>query len=194
MILGLTGGLGCGKSTTAEMIAAHGFKRMDCDLVVHQLLLPQPGVIAAIRSRFGPEVLDAAGQVHRARLAARVFSDDSDLAWLENLLHPKLFEHWQATFGRERDQHWVVEVPLLFEKNLQNWFDFTICVASHSARQFARLAQRGFPPTLVRQRIAKQWSLARKIESADTVLLNDGSLAFLHEQVALLVRPLLSVR
>jgi dephospho-CoA kinase len=188
MIIGLTGGLGCGKSTTAKIIAAHGFKSMDSDVVVRDLLLPNPEVISAIQRRFGPDVLDSAGQVDRARLAAKVFSDDAALLWLEHLLHPKLFDHWRATFDRERNQRWVVEVPLLFEKSLQNWFDFTVCVASHSASQFARLVQRGLAPTLVRQRIARQLPIARKIELSDAVLLNDGSLCFLREQVALLVR------
>ena len=81
----------------------------------------------------------------------------------------------------------MVEVPLLFEKNLQNWFDFTIGVASHSAVQLARLEQRGLPPPLARQRISQQLPLAQKIELVDFVLLNDGSLEFLGEQVARLV-------
>jgi len=82
MIIGLTGGLGCGKSTTAKIIATHGFRSMDSDIVVRDLLLPHPEVISAIHNRFGSDVLDGTGQVDRARLAARVFSDDAALLWL----------------------------------------------------------------------------------------------------------------
>jgi dephospho-CoA kinase len=84
----------------------------------------------------------------------------------------------------------VVEVPLLFEKRLQNWFDFTVCVASHPAVQLARLEQRGLPPPLARQRISLQLPLAQKIELVDFVLLNDGLPDFLREQVAELVNLL----
>jgi len=81
-------------------------------------------------------------------------------------------------------------VPLLFEKSLQNWFDFTIGVASDAALQLARLEQRGLPPPLARQRISQQLPLAQKIELSDFVLLNDGSLDFLREQVGRVVRQL----
>ena len=84
----------------------------------------------------------------------------------------------------------MVEVPLLFEKSLQNWFDFTVCVASHPAVQLARLEQRGLPPPLARQRISMQLPLAQKIEVVDFVLLNDGSPDFLREQVVRLVNSL----
>jgi len=76
---------------------------------------------------------------------------------------------------------------LLFEKSLQNWFDFTVGVASDAAVQLARLEQRGLPPRLARQRISQQLPLAQKIEQADFVLLNDGALEFLREQVARVV-------
>ena len=194
MVIGLTGGMGCGKSTAAEIFASHGFIRLDADAIVRERLLPDPQVISAVRDKFGPEVLNAAGQIDRSKLAARVFTNDEALRWLENLLHPRLLEYWQQTFMARPDRNWVVEVPLLFEKGLQKWFDLTVCVASHSVCQFARLAQRGLTPTLARQRIAKQLPLARKIESADAVLLNDGSLAFLRDQVGLLVSSLPSGR
>jgi dephospho-CoA kinase len=184
MILGLTGGLGCGKSTVAGMFAVHGYQALDSDAIVREVLLKDAGVIAAIRTQFGDEVLTAAGEVDRRQLARRVFADEASLRWLEGLLHPRVFAHWRTRFATEPGRSWVVEVPLLIEKNLQNWFDFTIGVASHSAVQLARLEQRGLPPPLARQRISQQLPLAQKIELVDFVLLNDGSLEFLREQVA----------
>jgi dephospho-CoA kinase len=83
-----------------------------------------------------------------------------------------------------------VEVPLLFEKQLENWFDFTLCVASDSFLQIARLEQRGLSRALAEQRILKQLPLARKIELADFVLLNDGSPDFLQQQTDRLVSVL----
>jgi dephospho-CoA kinase len=103
------------------------------------------------------------------------------------LVHPRVFAYWRERLEANRSQPWLVEVPLLFEKGLQNWFDFTVGVASDPALQLARLEQRGLPPQLARQRILQQLPLAQKIKSVDFVLLNDGSLEFLRQQVARLV-------
>jgi dephospho-CoA kinase len=187
MILGLTGGMGCGKTTVASMLAAHGFTPLDSDAIIRSELLVDAEVITAIREHFGPGVLADSGMVDRGRLARRVFAEDAALEWLENLLHPRLYAYWRKAFAGERAKSWVVEVPLLFEKSLQNWFDFTVCVASDPTIQLARLEQRGLPPPLARQRISKQLPLAQKIELVDFVLLNDGSPEFLREQVGRLV-------
>ena len=85
---------------------------------------------------------------------------------------------------------WLVEVPLLFEKSLENWFDFTVCVACDPSSQLARLEQRGLDRALAGQRISKQLPLARKIELSDFVLWNDGSTGFLKSQVDRIVDSL----
>ena len=190
MILGLTGGLGCGKTTAAKMIERHGFGRIDSDALVRTEILTEPGVAAAVGARFGPQVLAADGQIVRSRLAEIVFADDAALAWLEGLTHPRLFERWRTLLGAAPGANWVIEVPLLFEKQLENWFDFTLCVTSHSQAQLARLEQRGLTRALAEQRISKQLPLARKIELADFVLLNDGSPDFLQQQIIRLVSVL----
>jgi dephospho-CoA kinase len=109
------------------------------------------------------------------------------LGWLEDLLHPRLHDYWRKTLAAQPSTKWVIEVPLLFEKGLENWFDFTVCVATSSKNQLARLAERGLPVALAEQRISKQLPLAQKIERAHFVLSNDGSLEFLREQIAQLV-------
>jgi dephospho-CoA kinase len=190
MILGLTGGLGCGKTTAAQMIERHGFRRIDSDALVRTEILTEPGVASAVGARFGPRVLAADGQIVRSRLAEIVFTDAAALAWLEELTHPRLFERWRTLLGAAPGANWVIEVPLLFEKQLENWFDFTIGVTSHSQAQLARLEQRGLTRALAEQRISKQLPLARKIELADFVLLNDGSPDFLQQQIIRLVSVL----
>jgi dephospho-CoA kinase len=190
LIVGLTGGMGCGKSTVAALFAALGFRRLDADQVVREVLLPSAEIEGAVREKFGATVFDAVGRIDRARLGARVFEDDAALTWLENLLHPRLHEHWTRVYAAARGERFIVEVPLLFEKQLQNRFDFTVCVTTSSPLQIRRLEQRGVPPGIARQRLAKQLPLARKCELADFVLLNDGSLNFLREQVSELARRL----
>src|SRR5208283_2087346 len=190
MILGLTGGIGCGETTAAQMIAELGFCLLDSDVIIRTVILTDRMVVDAIRGHFGTDVITGAGEVNRQQLAHRVFSEEASLRWLEDLLHPRLFEYWQRAFAADPGRSWVVEVPLLFEKSLQNRFDFTICVASHPSVQLARLEQRGLPPSLARQRISQQLPLTQKIKLVDFVLLNDGSSGFLRAQVETLVNSL----
>lgn len=182
LIVGLTGGMGCGKSTAAAMFAEGGFRRHDSDQHIRDVLYREPAVVAAVVAHFGADVLAPDGAVRRDRVAAEAFSDDAALAWLEALLHPRLYDEWRRRFA-EPGPPWIVEVPLLFEKGLENWFDFTICVTADSAEQLRRLEQRGIAPDLARRRLARQMPLARKCELADFVLLNDGTPEFLREQV-----------
>ena len=188
MIAGITGGVGCGKSTAARALEARGFRRIDSDQIVRDRVLTDVTVIDALRTRYGSAIVsgDAAsgtGSVNRAALAEVVFKDDAERVWLEGLTHPKVFAAWRSALAAEPEGRWVVEVPLLFEKGLENWFDFTVCVACAPQQQLARLEQRGLPRALAGQRISKQLPLARKIELSDFVLWNEGSPAFLEAQV-----------
>jgi dephospho-CoA kinase len=190
MKLGVTGGMGCGKSTVAAVLERSGLRRLDSDRIVRESVLTDAGVIDALRERFGDAVFESGGRVNRTALAARVFQHDADRLWLESLVHPRVFAAWRAAFASDPAADWVIEVPLLFEQGLENWFDFTICVALSPAQQLARLEQRGIPRALAGQRISKQLPLARKIELSDFVLWNDGSAAFLEAQTARLIDAL----
>jgi dephospho-CoA kinase len=190
MILGLTGGFGCGKSTAARLFAERGFRHVDSDIVVREQVLTAVPVLAALRERHGPAIVTPEGGVDRAALGRIVFADDSERLWLEQLTHPGLFAILRGMFREAPADAWVVEVPLLFEKSLENWFDFTICVACDPLSQLARLEQRGLDRGLAEQRISKQLPLARKIELSDFVLWNDGSTGFLKSQVDRIVDSL----
>ncbi len=194
MIVGITGGMGCGKSTAAKHLADHGYRLIDSDALVREEILRDPVVISSARSRWGAEVIGADGELDRRALAAQVFADDTELAVLESWVHPRLYARWRDLLRREPGQHWLIEVPLLFEKALENWFDFIVCVASSADVQLARLTQRGVPHALAGQRISKQLPLARKLALADLVLWNDGSLPFLREQIDSLHERLCSLR
>ena len=182
MILGLTGGMGGGKSTAARFFEEAGFRRIDSDRIVREELLTQPGVISEIRTRF-PDVVNPQNKVQRPELARYVFGNDADRIWLEELLHPLVYERWRVLLASAPDVRWVIEVPLLFEQGLENWFDFTVCVSTSPVNQLARLIERGIPQSLAGQRISKQLPLALKLEKADFVLSNDGTLESLRLQV-----------
>jgi dephospho-CoA kinase len=195
MVLGITGGFGCGKSTVARLLGERGFRCLDSDVLVREKVLPSAAVHAALRARYGETVFSQDGSVNRSALGERAFSDDTERAWLEDLTHPMVFALWRSAI---RDAapgagpgnggvRWALEVPLLFEKGLENWFDYIVCVACSPEQQFARLEQRGWNRALAGQRISKQLPLARKMELSDFVLWNEGSPEFLKAQVDRLV-------
>lgn len=187
MIAGVTGNIGCGKSTVSRLFERRGFRRLDSDALVHERVLTNADVIAPLRERYGAEVLKADGSVDRTFLGHRVFGKDAERLWIEALIHPHVFALWREAFALGPTERWAVEVPLLFEKALENWFDFTICVACSPEQQLARLEQRGLPRGLAEQRISKQLPLAQKIERSDYVIWNEGSPAFLEAEVDRLV-------
>lgn len=187
MTLGITGGLGCGKSTVGRILERRGFRRIDSDELVRERVLTSPGVVVALRERYGDAVFEADGRVNRPWLGGRVFRDDSERLWLEGLTHPMVFSLWRQSLESDPEANWAVEVPLLFEKSLEKWFDFVVCVACAPAQQLARLQQRGLDSTLAELRISKQLPLARKIELSDCVLWNEGSPEFLEAQVDRLI-------
>jgi dephospho-CoA kinase len=173
MIAGITGGLGCGKSTVARAFERRGFRRLDSDQIVREQILVAPEVVAAIRERYGDEVIERDNngfKINRTALATRVFADDAERLWLEELTHPRVFAVWREAIATDPNARWA-------------WFDFTVCVACAPAQQLARLEQRGLPRALAGQRISKQLPLARKIELSHFVLWNEGSSSFLEAQI-----------
>ncbi|HEY3757289.1 MAG TPA: dephospho-CoA kinase [Opitutaceae bacterium] len=179
--------MGCGKSTAARLFEERGFRRIDTDAIVREQILTSPEVITLARDRHGPGILNGAGAIDRKSLAEKIFSDDAERLWLESIVHPGVFARWRTLLAESPDANWAVETPLLFEAGLEIWFDFTVCLACSPDQQLARLEQRGLNRALAGQRISKQLPLSRKIELAEFVLWNDGSLEFLRDQVDRLI-------
>ena len=186
-VVGITGCMGCGKSSVAKLLEQYGYRRLDSDDIVRGDILRRVDVVAAVRGRFGEGIVDDEGRLHRGRLAARVFADEGDRQWLEDLVHPLLYAVWRERLLAEPEAKWVFEVPLLFEKALENWFDFIVCVTTTPAQQYARLEARGITREQAEARISKQLPLARKAELSDYVIGNEGAPEFLARQVDLLV-------
>ena len=191
MIVGLTGGMGCGKSTASRLFSELGFRLIDCDAIVREEVLVDPAIVSTIIGHFGPSVAPG-GVINRSALAAKVFVHPDELRWLEALIHPEVSSRWRARTAAEPKAFWVVEVPLLFENDLHKLFDFVVCVACSHDKQLVRLKQRGVSRELAEQRIAQQLPLSRKVELSDFVLSNDGSPEFLKSQVTCLATRLMS--
>lgn len=186
--IGLTGGIGCGKSSVAKLFRARGFQSLDSDLIVHDLLARDAETIAEVVAVFGPEARRSAGGIDRALLGRIVFEDPKLLSALEGILHPRVRKTWQAACLE--GENWVLEIPLLFEKKLEKNVDITVCVFSHPETQVERLEQRGMNRTQALARMNRQMPLSEKAKLADYVLLNDGSFEFLEEQLDCLISSL----
>jgi dephospho-CoA kinase len=157
---------------------------------VRDELLVEAGIVGSLVGHFGEGILAESGLLDRARLGKRVFSDTAALHWLEAFLHPLVRGRWTQRISEAPEADWVVEVPLLFEKQLNKVFDFTVCVACSESVQLARLEKRGIDRTLAGQRISQQLSLVRKIEFSTFVLSNDGTPEFLEREITHLVAML----
>ncbi len=173
--VGLTGGIGAGKSTALAALEELGAAVLSTDQVVHDLY-DSEDVRAAVVARFGPEVAPD-GRIDRGALAQRAFATDEDRHWLESLLWPRVGErmvHWRAEVQRRSPaaRAAVVEVPLLFESGLDHGFDATIAVVAPEEVRAERAAGRGH--RAVDERAARQFTQAEKAQRATYVVDNDG--------------------
>ncbi len=189
MKVGLSGGIGCGKSTVLGFFREAGWRTVDSDAVVRELLATDAEVQAQLRSRWG-EAVFADGAVDRGAVAKRVFGHEGDLKWLEELLHPLVRESWLASIDQAPDVNWLVEIPLLFEKRLETRFDLTVCVSSPPDVVADRMVVRAYTEAQIEQRRKQQMPLEEKIERADYLISNAGSLEFLKQQTTRLIEQI----
>jgi len=192
MKVGLTGGIGCGKSTVVELFRDAGWSTIESDAIVQDLLATNPVVRAELKRRWGNDIFDSNESVDRKRIAARVFSDDSELKWLESILHPLVRECWEGAITAAPTKNWLVEIPLLFEKRLETLFDLTVCVSSAPDVVESRMQARGYNRAEIEQRRERQMPLEEKVERADHLISNSGSLDFLKLQTTRLIEQILA--
>ena len=185
MVIGLTGGIGCGKSAAAACFAELGFNVVDADQLARQVLESATSV-SQLRARWGDICLEADGRPDRRWIAAKVFDDPAERAFLEGLTHPEVARLRQLAI-LDAKRHHVVEIPLLFEKNLTDGLVSIVCVACSEEARRSRLLKKGLTNEEVSRRIASQMPLSEKVKRSDVVLWNDGDLEFLRAQVAALV-------
>ena len=195
MLIGLTGGIGCGKSSAAALFAGLGFRVLDTDKIVREQVLTSPEVLAAARARWGATVITPDGRhIDRAKVGEIVFASQPERIWWEGIVHPRVGALWRAGVAKDPDSDWMVEVPLLFEAKLEKGFDFVVCVGASRQTQLARVIARGTAPAQAELRIASQLTLDTKFNHSDIVLWNEGSLDFLRAQVTACAKQLREAR
>lgn len=185
-IVGLTGGIGSGKSTVAELFAQHGAALVDTDRIAHELTGPQGLAMPAIAAAFGPELLHADGALDRAAMRRRVFDDPASKARLEAILHPLIRAESAARCTAASDAPYVLLiVPLLVESGgYRERSDRILVVDCDEAVQVARvMARSGLSAGEVRAIMATQAPRAVRRAAADDLVDNDDGLAALLPQV-----------
>lgn len=192
MNLGLTGDIGSGKSTVLRIFPSLGWNTFSADESVHHLLSSDPDTIREVTDRFGSGILNPDRSVNRKTLGELVFGDSSALEALEAIVHPRVREAWKAFLRTHEGDLNVVEIPLLFEKRLENDFRFCVTVWAHSDVKIRRLEQRGMDLAAIKRRINAQLPQNTKATLSHFVLLNNGSITFLKDQIRLLTDRLRS--
>ena len=176
----LTGGIGTGKSVVLARFAELGAAVVDADTLAHEALRAGSPACAAVRQRFGDEVLEPDGEVNRPRLGALVFADDRARRDLEAIVHPAVYQaigSWMRAREREGARVAIAEIPLLFETGHEGEFSCVIVTACEEGEQVRRaLARPRSSEAEVRRRMAAQWPTAEKARHADFVISTDGSI------------------
>ena len=196
-LIGLTGGIGMGKSTSASLLSLGGLPVIDTDIIAREIVEPGEPALTEIAATFGRELIDDEGKLRRAALAQIVFSSPAKRKELESILHPIIRDRWigqEKIWRREGRRAGVVVIPLLFETEAQLHFDAIICTACSAVTQHERLRARGWPEDQIGQRIAAQWPVEKKIAASHFVIWTEGNMDLHRAQLERVLRPYLSPR
>jgi dephospho-CoA kinase len=195
LLVGLTGGIGSGKSTAARLLDRRGAVVIDADQLAREAVATGTEGFAKVVEAFGPGVVGPDGDLDRAALATDVFSDPSRKATLEAIVHPEVAKRFAERLEPYRDTDRVVVyvTPLLAELGLAPAFDVVVVVTASPRLRVSRVAsERDLSPEDVRRRMAAQATDEQRAEVADVLLDNDGTLGDLERQVDWLWRELVA--
>ncbi len=181
LIIGLTGGILCGKSTALQAFARGGAFTLSCDELVREI---------SARPTVKRQIAALIGEAEKEKVAQKVFSSGVARKKLEALLHPLVAREIKKRLAKDHTPLRVVEVPLLFEAGWQDAFDLTLCIAAPAAVQTRRLAARHMSKTDFLKRSRAQYGLAQKMTRSDICLLNDTTEQALQDKIAQLCRAL----
>lgn len=187
-IIGLTGGIGSGKSTVARSLQKHGFPIVDADLIAREIVEPGQPALAELTKEFGEDILNADGSLDRGLLASRAFTNKDTTQRLNNITHPRINQRTQELFDEAREngaEAVIYDMPLLIDKGLHKDMDATIVVHAAEHVRLERLTtKRGLDADDVRRRINAQIDDETRKQHADILLDNNGTEEDLTKQIA----------
>lgn len=187
VVIGLTGGIGSGKTAATDAFANLGIDIIDADQVARDVVAKGSEGLNQIVAHFGTEILLESGELDRAALRERVFQNNSEKQWLNSLLHPMIRQRMLALIDASKSVYCVLSVPLLIENNMTSLCERVVVVDCSEATQQARaMARDGSSKQIIANIMASQASREERLAAADDVLNNSGTLAQLNAQVSAL--------
>ncbi len=181
ILLGLTGGIACGKSETGRFLSEEGFAVLDTDLLAHKMMKAGTPVYERVVEQFGKSILNNDGEMDRTQLGNLVFADPEARKTLNGLVHPAVMEAAEE-WNVEQPGDAVILIPLLFEVGWTQGWDAIVCVSADEKQIFQRLEKRGLNEDEAQQRISAQMPLAEKEAKADFIIRNNETLDALRRE------------
>lgn len=183
-VVGLTGGIGSGKTTVANLFAAEGITLVDADIVARDVVAPGSNGLKAIVAHFSSDILTPEGSLDRAKLRQRIFSHDAEREWLNQLLHPMIRQEMQKQVENATSPYVIMVVPLLFENGLDRLVNRTLVVDISPDLQISRTVKRdNVDASQVNNIINSQCSRSEKLARADDIIDNQGEISTLKREV-----------
>jgi dephospho-CoA kinase len=177
LIIGLTGGIGCGKSTISDEFARLGITIVDADIIARDMVAPHSQGLKAIIERFGKDILNSDDSLDRAKLRKLVFADPALTAWLNALLHPLIRSEMERQLHASQSAYTILSVPLLLENNLDTLCDRVLVVDIDEATQIARVNSRDNSDiATINAIIAAQIDRSSRLAKADDIIDNSGNI------------------
>ena len=194
IVIGLTGGIGSGKTTVANMFAKYGIDLIDADIIAREVVAVGSVGLARITEKFGNRILLSDGSLNRSQLRTVIFSDPQLKNWLNQLLHPLINEKMLADINRAISPYCLLIVPLMIENNLQTMTDRLLVVDVGQQTQIMRTQQRdNVSLEQIKNILAAQASRQQRLDAADDIICNNGDNQALLTQVAQLHQYYLSL-
>jgi dephospho-CoA kinase len=194
LVIGLTGGIGCGKSTVAELFANLHINIIDADHISHELSAPTGAAYEDIIKRFGTDIIHDDGTIDRKHLRDIVFNDPAKLKQLEQILHPKVRQRIATLVDAATSPYCIVVVPLLVETGMMDRFNRILVVDCEPVLQLQRIRQRDHvSEEQIRHIMARQADRESRLAAADDVIRNNSDREHLQQQVEKLHRYYLSL-
>jgi dephospho-CoA kinase len=184
LTVALTGGIGSGKSTVADIFNELGVPVIDTDAISRELVRPGSECLAKICQRFGNDIINKKGQLKRKALRKRIFQSPKDKVWLEKLLHPRIYEVSQRRIKEQTYPYVIVVIPLLIESGKKKSYNRVLVIDAPESLQIKRASERdGLSSEQIKLMIATQCPHSQRIAAADDIITNNGDLKSLKEQV-----------
>jgi dephospho-CoA kinase len=194
MIVGLTGGIGSGKTAVSDLFQDLGITIVDADLASRVVVEKGREELNKIAEHFGEDILTSDGELDRAKLREVIFNSEEEKLWLESLLHPAIASQIQKELDSSRSPYTILVSPLLLETNQKNYCSTVLVVDVPVETQIERTSKRdNVSEEQIKSIIASQIDRDSRLEQADEVILNDGSIESLESKVQELHKKFLSL-